>query len=331
MDYFYPLTEANTEIDVVPVELVNVENLEKEIVEIGGFSEEFLTESINSWQKGMKILVDRDISLALMLNTSKTDPHQIIFNTEGLMNEFATLKTFKDIESFSKKYGLLGIKHPDLNHLYSPHPVSQYTKKASYIFHTYGFSVFEPIELWLWHIHEVQKILRLYDVIRNESSEEQIREIIEIKDPFEHDPSDIYFEKIQINKPFNVHWTTGERIFMLPETMRKQSLLEIGQYTLSKILESRLKGGIQISVSDIVRNPLTKSFKVVESRYTQYLLAAIYYDLWQIINDDRNIYKCANKNCGLPFVKTRRKKYCSAACKQEAYRNRKKDEEGRDI
>lgn len=31
----------------------------------------------------------------------------------SLMSEFASLKTIKDIEAFSKKYGLLGIKHPD--------------------------------------------------------------------------------------------------------------------------------------------------------------------------------------------------------------------------
>lgn len=330
MDYFYPLTETNTLVGVDYVELVDVQNLEKEKINIGGFSEEYLTESINNWRKAMKILVDCELSLALMLDVSKPNPHQITFNTEGLMIEFASLKTFKDIESFSKKYGLLGVKHPDMNHIESPHPVTQFTKKVSYIFNDYGHSVFEPLELWLWHINDVQQILKLYDVIRNECSEERIKEVIKIESLDKNILSMSDFNEFDLYDKWYVHWSTGEKILYLPKAMKKQSLLEIGQYTLSKVLELRLKGGVQIGVGDIVRNPLTKSFKVIENRYTHYLLAAIYYDLWQSINDDRNIYRCANRSCGFPFVKSRRKKYCSDACKQEAYRNRKKDEEGND-
>ncbi len=328
MNYNYPLTGENTKINIDPVELVDVHNLKSEQIEIGGFSEELLIESINNWRKALRIVTGQDLSLALKLDLTKEQPYQITFNNEGLMNEFASLKTIKDIESFSKKYGLLGIKPPDKNQLENPYSSVRRTIQEAFIFNDYGFSVFEPIELWLWHISEVRKILKLYDVIRNESSENLIKEIIEIRKPIEHKTSGLHFGKAELTEPVYVNWNTGEHILLLPETMKKQPWLEIGQYTLSKVLESRIAGGIQIGVGDIVRNSLTKSFKVIERRYTHYLLAAIYYDLWQNINNDRNIYKCANRSCGLPFVKSKRKKYCSDACKQEAYRSRKRQEKG---
>ncbi|MDM5450876.1 hypothetical protein [Peribacillus simplex] len=80
---------------------------------------------------------------------------------------------------------------------------------------------------------------------------------------------------------------------------------------------------------EYIRNPSTKGFKITEERYSNYLLAAIYYDLWQTINDSKNVYLCENKNCQLPFVKSGRKKYCNEACKQEAYRIRLVEKEGR--
>ncbi|MBM7094785.1 hypothetical protein JSY36_03360 [Bacillus sp. H-16] len=87
-----------------------------------------------------------------------------------------------------------------------------------------------------------------------------------------------------------VHWREGESIVMLPEDMEEKSMLEIGQYTLSKVLASHIAGGVNLGVKDLIRNPSTKGFKILEQRYTRFLLAAIYYDLWQKINDDKNIF-----------------------------------------
>ena len=324
---YYPLTEENSKIDIDPVELVNVEQLLTEIEQLGGFSEDFSRASLTNWNKALRKATGNELSLALKLAGPEKESHQIIFNTEGLINEFASLKTIKDIELFSLKYGLLGVKPPDSEQVNSPYLSVQATIQPSYIFNDYGFSVLEPIELWLWHIDEVRKILKLYDVVRKDSSEDRVNQIIEIKINNQYSN---YLDEDRESMDYFVHWTAGKAVIRLPKEISEKTLLEIGQYTLSKILESRIAGGVNLGTGGLVRNPSTKGFKVIERRYTHYLLAAIYYDLWQNINDDKNIYICGNKNCGSPFIKSGRKKYCNEACKQEAYRIRLEEKKGRD-
>ncbi|MCL6560227.1 MAG: hypothetical protein K6U74_15825, partial [Firmicutes bacterium] len=65
-------------------------------------------------------------------------------------------------------------------------------------------------------------------------------------------------------------------------------------------------------------------YRIGEIRTTPYLLAAIYYDLWELITDNRPIITCGN--CGLPIEKSGRRDYCNDACKQAAYRKRRKEE-----
>ncbi|MBT2663085.1 hypothetical protein [Bacillus sp. ISL-45] len=117
---------------------------------------------------------------------------------------------------------------------------------------------------------------------------------------------------------------------MLPEYLEDKDILEIAQYALAKVLEFHISGGINIGVDDLISNPSTKGFRITEKRYTRFLLAAIYYELWQTINDAKNVYLCENKKCRNPFVKSgRKKKYCNEACKQGAYRTRLEEKEGR--
>ncbi|KHE71931.1 hypothetical protein [Halobacillus sp. BBL2006] len=321
-DYQYPLTEQNIVINVYPVELVNVKRLIVEEEQVGPATEEILRKSANNWSKAMSIGMERELSLALKLAGSERDSHQIIFNNDGLINEFSHLKTVEDIEAFSQKYGLLGVNPPDSEQVNSKSTLVWATLQPYFIYNTYGFSVFEPIDLWFWHINEVRQILKLYDVVRKDSSDDRVDDLIEIK---EHSGrfGSLAEDRTTMDRYF-VYWTEGELILMLPKDMEERSMLEIGQYTLSKVLASHISGGIHLGVGELIRNPSTKGFKVSERRYTPYLLAAIYYDLWQKINDDKNIFICGNKSCGLPFIKSRRKKYCSDACKQEAYRERKR-------
>ncbi|MCY8233899.1 hypothetical protein [Priestia endophytica] len=320
---YYPLSRSS-KINLYPVEFAKTEHIIVEEQNLGPASKEMLKNSIDNWNKALR----GKMSFALKLAGLESDSHQIVFNNDGIMSKFASLKTNKDIEVFSKKYGLLGIQQPDSIQVNSQSPAIKATLQSSYIFTNYGFSIFEPIELWKWNINEVQKILRLYHVVRKTNSDELINEIVEIK--IHRGMFGSLTEDREIMDRYFIHWTKGEAILMLPKDFEEKTMLEIAQYTLAKVLESHISGGINLSVGDLISKPPTKGFMITEKRYTKYLLAAIYYDLWQTINDSKNVYLCENKNCRLPFIKSGRKKYCNEACKQEAYRIRLEEKEGRD-
>ena len=50
------------------------------------------------------------------------------------------------------------------------------------------------------------------------------------------------------------------------------------------------------------------------------------FNITSIINNNEPVHICENLNCKLPFKKVKRQKYCSNACKQEAFRIRKDPE-----
>ncbi|MED3897389.1 hypothetical protein P4797_20665 [Priestia aryabhattai] len=320
---YYPLTHS-LKINLYPVELRAINRITVEEENVGPISKEILKNSIDNWHKALR----GNMSFVLKLAGIERDSHQIIFNNDGLMNEFAGLKTIKDIEAFSKKYGLLGIQHPEDAQVNSPFPEVKATLQPSFIFKNYGFSVLEPIELWQWHINEVQKILKLYHALRKANSDELIDDIIEVK--MLKGMFGSLAEDRRIIERYFVYWANGEEILMLPEDFEEKPILEIAQYTLAKVLESHISSGINLGVGDLISKPSTKGFMITEERYANCLIAAIYYDLWQTINESKHVYICENKNCRLFFVKSGRKKYCNEACKQEAYRIRLEEKKGRD-
>ncbi|MGE6379221.1 hypothetical protein [Peribacillus muralis] len=315
----YPLSHSS-KINLYPVELISIENLVVEDQNLGPASKELLEESMNNWSKAL----GDNLTFALKLADLERNSHQMVFNNNGLMEEFSSLKTIKDIESFSIKYGLLGIKHPENTQVNSHSPAIKATLQPSIIFTKYDLSVFEPIELWQWHINEVRKIMRLYHTARQANSDELLYEVIEIQ--MHSGMFGSLAEDRELTQRYFVHWTNGEVILMLPHEYEENSILDIARYTLAKILESRISGGINLGPGEVISQSSTKEFIIAEQRYSNYLLAAIYYDLWQTINNSKNIYLCENKNCQLPFVKSGRKKYCNEACKQEAYRIRLTEE-----
>ncbi|PGR96905.1 hypothetical protein COC61_11040 [Priestia megaterium] len=320
---YYPLSHSS-KINLYPIEMSAIDRIVVEEENMGPVSKEILKNSMDNWRKALK----GNMSLVLKLAGLEEDSHQIVFNNNGLMNEFAGLKTIKDIEAFSKKYGLLGIQHPESEQVNSRFPEVKATLQPSFIFRNYGFSVLEPIELWQWHINEVQKILRLYQAVRKASSDELIDEVIEIK--MRRGMFGSLAEDREIMDRYFIYWTNGEEILMIPEDFEEKPILEIAQYTLAKILESHISGGVNLGVGDFISKPSTKGFMITEERYTRYLLTAIYYDLWQTINESKHVYICENKNCRSLFVKSGRKKYCNEACKQEAYRIRLEEKKGKD-
>ncbi|MDM5450877.1 hypothetical protein [Peribacillus simplex] len=181
---------------------------------LGPASKEMLKNSMTNWSKALRGI----ISFALTLTGLEEDSHQIVFNNDGLINEFASLKTNKDIEEFSKKYGLLGIKAPDTEQVNSQHPLVKATLQPSFIFNGYGFSVFEPLDLWFWHINEVRQILKLYNTLRKDSSEERVNQIIEIKMAKGRFGS--LAEDRRITERFFIHWTKGGQLLILPKSLK---------------------------------------------------------------------------------------------------------------
>ncbi|MBT2663084.1 hypothetical protein [Bacillus sp. ISL-45] len=87
-------------------------------------------------------------------------------------------------------------------------PAIKATLQPKFIFNNYGFSVFEPIELWQWHINEVKKILKLYNAVRKGSSDEVMYKIIEIK--MHSGMFGSLAEDRTISERYFVHWTDGE-------------------------------------------------------------------------------------------------------------------------
>lgn len=305
-------------INVYPVELVDMKQpIDVDHEDMGPSSKEILRSSIYKWKIAVRLIENEDLTACLKLVDLSRDSRQLIFNNKGLINEFAHLNTKEQIIDFSNKYGLLGISAPDSEQLNSIEWATRQTIHPKFIYNNYGHSVFEPINLWFWHIKKAQNILKLYNAIKNNPSEDRINNIIEVR--LKKGRFESLDENRSLSERYFVYWIGGDEIGMLPKDMENESFTNIGKYALSEVLSFHISKGINLGVKKIIYNP---TLKIVEQKYTSYLLAAIYYDLWQTINEERNIAICANNNCGLPFEKNSKRKYCSNACKQEAYRNR---------
>lgn len=314
----YPLTKAAV-VELLPIELSTIDQILSKVHDLGAVSEGLLNVSILNWSKALK----RKSSCVLKIAGNNSKSNTVFFNNKGLVNEFASLKSHSDIEIFAKKYGLLGIEYPSTEQVNSPHTLIKATLIPSMLFFNYGYSVLEPIELWEWHIKEVGRILKLYRAIRLNKSEEYLNKLIKIELHTGQFGDSI--DDRQIYERYFVHWADGDVIQMLPPLYEEESLSKIAQFALADIIESHIRGGINLGIGDYIFDPAR--FKIIEERYTNSLAAAIYYELWGAITGSKNVYLCENENCRLPFVKSGRKKYCNEACKQEAYRIRLAEKE----
>ncbi|MEH7373307.1 hypothetical protein V7156_28215, partial [Priestia megaterium] len=124
-------------------------------------------------------------------------------------------------------------------------------------------------------------------------------------------------------------WNKGGKIpFYLKEEELSDEEFEhldeiAGAHILTLLVRERLKGAINVDFSDIIKCESSNiGFRIKEVYSTDYLLGAIYYDLWQLISNDVEVLFC--KYCGRTFTKSGRKKYCNDSCKSMAYKQRKK-------
>lgn len=132
------------------------------------------------------------------------------------------------------------------------------------------------------------------------------------------------------NYTYIIEWSDGSPTGCLihSEPVEKGDFLGIARTVLIRNVNEQTHRSINNIATDIIEtNKPPLGFIVQESKTTNYLINAIYYDLWDLISKNEPVYICANPNCKLPFKKVKRQKYCSNACKQEAYRIRKKQKQ----
>lgn len=223
---------------------------------------------------------------------------------DGLAIRFSKLKTIDDINKFAGKYGLLGISISEKN-TYDP-PI-------------YGPSWFEPIKAWYCHIEYIRRLLLLYRTL----SKIKKGHDVEIEGKLLKTRESCLI--IRNQKLVEITWWDGvstnhSAVFGIQDIDFKQFAENILIFTI----RDNLAGGIKIDFSrKIPANNAAIGFRITPQHSTPYLLAAIYYDLWNLINDNRIINVC--DYCGLPLDKKGRGKYCNNACKQADYRKRKKE------
>jgi hypothetical protein len=230
--------------------------------------------------------------------------YQRMLDTKGIATKFASLKTDKEIENFAKEYGLLGVLSGEKNFSID-----------------YAITLFEPLSLWKNHIKNIRRLLKLYRAlaaIKERTSLDIVGEIVTVK---EENDFFMTFEWVPEDKNDNDLYIP----FLFDHKVIKEKDFDnaIGVNLLTQYIQTGLKNTINIVASEIV--PSMGSiigYRIKEERSTDYLLAAIYYDLWKLISNDEVIHLCGY--CGRPFKKSGRKKYCNDSCKTMAYQNRMK-------
>ncbi|PGV55135.1 hypothetical protein [Bacillus sp. AFS037270] len=240
------------------------------------------------------------------------------FNPEGLAWEFSKLKNEKEINEFAKRYGLLGIStpgHMEINKIKFMRDL--YQDSTYFIDLPIGPSDCEPIELWFFHIKQMQKLLKLYQALVNihkgEMQESEIEDILlNVKPPIGGSCQILWWDESWTG------FTAAEE-----EMEKEESLLKLAQGILAQKVNSIGNQDIKRIPETIVTGKPPLGFTIKEWNYTSHLLRAIYRDLWHLVSNNEPVHICENPNCKLPFKKVKRQIYCSNACKQEAYRIRK--------
>lgn len=241
------------------------------------------------------------------------------FNPEGLAWEFSKLKNEKEINAFANRYGLLGISTPgqaEIDKIKFGRDL--YSDSSYFIDLPIGHSDCEPIELWFFHIKQMQRLLKLYQALINihkgDMQESEIEDnLLAIKEP-------------TMGGSCQILWGDGSwtGFTVAEEELEKDTgFLTLAQGLLALKVNSIGNQDIKMIPETIVTGKPPLGFTIKERKYTPHLIRVIYHDLWNLVSNNEPVHICDNPNCKLPFKKVKRQKYCSNACKQEAYRIRK--------
>jgi hypothetical protein len=280
------------------------------------------TKGLESWANFLGVdTIKKGISY--IWEDFESDP--VDFKRTKIATEFSMLKTEKEIDAFARKYGLLGFSTPKyLTKEQHEWFREKYGISNELFFLSQGYPYFEPLEVWYFHIDQIQKILKLYKTLKNihNGTEENNIEcnLLNIGEMFVNEKGE---------KGYYIEWYDGVEASAVVEAeiVEAGDFLEIARIVLIKSVEYLAYKNLKIVATDIIKTdkpPL--GFYVQESKTTEHLITAIYYDVWELISNNEPISICENPNCKLPFPKEKkekRKRYCNDACKSEAYRTRK--------
>jgi hypothetical protein len=242
------------------------------------------------------------------------------FNLEGLAWEFSKLKNEKEINEFANKYGLLGISKPGKEEINKIKFMRDLYPDSSYFIDLpIGQSDCEPIELWFFHIKQMQKLLKLYkalvEIQKGEMQESEIEE-------------NLLIVKAPLGGSCQILWGDGSwtgATVAAEEIENEDSFLNLARGVLAQRVNLVGNQDIKMFPETIVTGKPPLGFTIEERKYTPHLIRAIYRDLWHLVSKNEPVHTCKNPNCKLPFKKVKRQQYCTNACKQEAYRIRKKN------
>jgi len=248
----------------------------------------------------------------------------------GLSERFSKIKTEKDISEFAAEYGLLGIvanKPEDSSTEYFPDLSPNYTETTR-----------EPLSLWREHAEVMRRLLSIYYHLKRGKG-----------DSF-YDTEDRLFDVLRLTKRYNIVEHITEKDGKVSKEVRAQavplvnvvwaedgkhtgsimdqevSLIEASAILLASITGRMLQGGIHIGYGRVVEAKDTPfGYRISETRYTHSPLAAAYYDLWEMVTEDRGVITCGF--CNRVIERSGRRKYCNNLCRQAAYEKRKRDQE----
>lgn len=234
---------------------------------------------------------------------------EVEVSPEQLVNEFSGLKKVRDVEAFAYKYGGLD----------------------------YGEEQ-EDVRFWLACANLVRKLLELRKAFLKNKS---LLEIIGVNDTHYI----LLDGNIQLRtqfRGFNENVWTGETPItvsstddeVLDEFHLKQRLPLLIKNEIIPMLDVRISFNEAELINEVQWDADSDSFGVgydekntrfvlKERKYAPALLPAIFYSLWGIVNNGRDIQEC--EECGGPTIVRRQREhiYCGGACKKKAERKRR--------
>lgn len=254
----------------------------------------------------------------------------------GLANRFSQIETIEDVNEFAGEYGLLGLvaEQPhDSAAKYFPGLSPKYSEIAR-------IPKSEPVSLWFGYAELMRRLLRVYYILdrgKRDPSYDTEGSLLEILS-LEPRRNIVTYSTTEGGKttrgariesvPFcNVVWVTDGKLtggIVEEET----SLLDAAACALASITGTMLQGGIHLEYRDVVEAKDARlGYRISETRCTYWPLAAAFYDLWEMVIEDRAVTTCGF--CGRVIEKSGRREYCNDAHKQAAYRLRQEKNKGR--
>lgn len=249
----------------------------------------------------------------------------------GLSERFAGIKTAKDVGKFAAEYGLLGVAKEPGNSpsKYFPDSPPNYTETTR-----------EPLSLWFEHAELMRRLLSIYDHLERGKrdsfydTEGHLLEVFRLErlhaivTHYRKEKHGMTIEELKTQvTPYNkTIWTEdGKRTGSIMD--QEVPAIEASAILLASITGRMLQGGIHIGYGRVVEAKDTPfGYRISETRYTHSPLAAAYYDLWEMVTEDRGVTRC--EFCNKVIEKRRQpgpgrnRKYCDGACRVADHRRR---------